>query len=72
MSADEAVPICLWKEKAAARAEPADFSDNLVVQLGVATEALNRSWYERNTGGTLAGVGSIRITAPAKFGYRAR
>jgi predicted phage-related endonuclease len=27
-----------------------DFSDNLLVQLGVATESLNRSWYERNTG----------------------
>ena len=25
-------------------------SGNLIVQLGVATEALNRSWYERNTG----------------------
>ena len=31
-------------------AAPEDLTDNLVVQLGVATETLNRSWYERNTG----------------------
>jgi predicted phage-related endonuclease len=31
-------------------AEPEDFSGNLIVQLGRATEELNRSWYERNTG----------------------
>ena len=29
---------------------PEDLSANLVVQLGIATEALNRAWYERNTG----------------------
>ena len=49
MGADEAALIRLWKEKRG-EAEPEDFSDNLVVQLGVATEALNRTWYERNTG----------------------
>ena len=49
MSADEAALIRLWKQKRG-EAEPEDLSDNLVVQLGVATEALNRSWYERNTG----------------------
>jgi YqaJ-like viral recombinase domain len=49
MSADEAAPIRLWKEKRG-EAEPEDLSNNLVVQLGVATEALNRTWYERNTG----------------------
>ena len=32
------------------KAEPEDLCDNLVVQLGIATEALNRTWYERNTG----------------------
>jgi hypothetical protein len=31
-------------------------SDNLVVQLGVATEALNRTWYERNAGRVVADV----------------
>src|SRR5262249_7960726 len=30
--------------------EPEDLSGNLIVQLGAATESLNRSWYERNTG----------------------
>jgi predicted phage-related endonuclease len=49
MSGDEAALIRLWKEKRG-EAEPQDFSDNLVVQLGVATEVLNRTWYERNTG----------------------
>ena len=49
MSGDEVALIRLWKEKRG-EAEPEDFSDNLLVQLGVATEALNRSWYERNTG----------------------
>ena len=33
-----------------------DLNDNLVVQLGVATEALNRSWYERNTGRVITDV----------------
>ena len=49
MSADEAALIRLWREKRG-ETEPEDLSDNLVVQLGVATEALNRTWYERNTG----------------------
>jgi predicted phage-related endonuclease len=30
-----------------------DLSGNLIVQLGVATEPLNRNWYERNTGQTV-------------------
>ena len=29
---------------------PEDLSGNLIVQLGSATEDLNRTWYERNTG----------------------
>ena len=49
MSGDEAALIRLWKEKRG-EAEPEDLTDNLVVQLGLATEALNRTWYERNTG----------------------
>jgi predicted phage-related endonuclease len=55
MSADEAALILLWKEKRG-EAEPADLSDNLVVQLGVATEGLNRAWYERNTGRAISDV----------------
>jgi hypothetical protein len=49
MGSDEAALTRLWKEKRG-EAERQDFSDNLVVQLGVATEVLNRTWYERNTG----------------------
>ena len=55
MSGDEAALIRLWKEKRG-EVEPQDLSDNLVVQLGVATEALNRTWYERNTGRTVTDV----------------
>jgi predicted phage-related endonuclease len=49
MGADETALVRLWQEK---RGEvgPEDLSDNLVVQLGAATEELNRTWYERNTG----------------------
>jgi predicted phage-related endonuclease len=49
MGNDEAALIQLWREKRG-EAEPEDLSSNLVVQLGAATEELNRSWYERNTG----------------------
>ena len=55
MSPDEAALIRLWKEKRG-EVEPEDLSGNLVVQLGVATEALNRGWYERNTGRAVADV----------------
>ena len=33
----------LWKEKRG-EAEPEDLSENLIVQLGIATEPLNRTW----------------------------
>jgi predicted phage-related endonuclease len=49
MGDDEAALIQLWREKRG-EAEPEDLSGNLVVQLGAATEELNRAWYERNTG----------------------
>src|SRR5215471_6542603 len=49
MGTDEAALIRLWHEKRG-EAEPEDLSGNLIVQLGSATEDLNRSWYERNTG----------------------
>jgi predicted phage-related endonuclease len=49
MGNDEAALIQLWCEKRG-EAEPEDLSGNLVVRLGAATEELNRSWYERNTG----------------------
>jgi len=46
---DEAALIRLWREKRG-EAEPPDLADDLVVQLGLVTEPLNRLWYERNTG----------------------
>jgi predicted phage-related endonuclease len=49
MGSDEAALVRLWREKRG-EAEPEDLSGNLIVQLGRATEDLNRSWYERNTG----------------------
>jgi predicted phage-related endonuclease len=55
MSADEAALIRLWREKRG-ESEPDDLGDNLVVQLGVATETLNRTWYERNTGRVVTDV----------------
>jgi predicted phage-related endonuclease len=49
MGNDEAALVRLWQEK---RGEvgPEDLSGNLIVQLGSATEELNRLWYERNSG----------------------
>jgi YqaJ-like viral recombinase domain len=49
MGADEAALLRLWRVKRG-EAEPYDLSSNLIVQLGLATEEFNRSWYERNTG----------------------
>src|SRR5262245_23019120 len=39
----------LWREKRG-EAEPEALSGNLILQVGKATEELNRDWYERNTG----------------------
>ncbi len=52
MGSDEAALLRLWQEKRG-EIEPEDLSGNLIVQLGSATEALNRNWYERNTGQTV-------------------
>ena len=49
MGSDEAALLRLWQEKRGER-EPDDLSGNLIVQLGVVTEPLNRRWYEVNTG----------------------
>lgn len=48
MGRDHAAIIRLWREKRG-ESQPEDLSGNLIVQLGNATEALNRSWFERNT-----------------------
>jgi predicted phage-related endonuclease len=55
MGADEDALIRLWREKRG-EVEPEDLSNNLAVQLGVATEPLNRTWYERNTGRSIRDI----------------
>jgi hypothetical protein len=47
MGNDEAALLRLWLEKRG-EVDP-DLSGNLIVQLGLATEDLNRRWYEANT-----------------------
>ena len=55
MGNDEAALLRLWQEKRG-EVEPEDLSGNLVVQLGVATEELNRRWYQANTGHALTDI----------------
>ncbi len=49
MGDDEAALLRLWREKRG-EIEPEDLSGNLIVQLGVVTEPLNRHWFERGSG----------------------
>src|SRR3977135_2489577 len=55
MGKDEKALLRLWREK---RGEVADLdlSGELIVQLGLVTEDLNRRWYERNSGYKLGDV----------------
>src|SRR5208282_4171100 len=55
MGDDEGALLRLWREKRG-EVEPEDLTGNLVVQLGVVTEPLNRHWFERNTGQVLSGI----------------
>jgi predicted phage-related endonuclease len=55
MGADETALTRLWREKRG-EVEPEDLSGNLIVQLGVVTEPLNRTWFERNTGRTVTDI----------------
>jgi predicted phage-related endonuclease len=55
MGDDEPALIRLWREKRG-EIEPQDLSGNLIVQLGTVTEALNRQWYERNTGNAIKDI----------------
>src|SRR5262249_14327259 len=52
---DEDALLRLWREK---RGEvgPKDLSGNLIVQIGVVTEDLNRRWYEANTGQVITDI----------------
>jgi hypothetical protein len=63
MGNDEQAMIRLWREKRG-EVEPEDLSGNLVVQLGVATEELNRRWYEVSTGQVITDV-QKRVRHPA-------
>ena len=45
MGDDEKALLRLWQEKRG-EIEPEDLSGNLIVQLGLVTEDLNRHWYE--------------------------
>jgi predicted phage-related endonuclease len=63
MGTDEAALIRLWREKRG-EIEPQDLSDNLVVQLGIGTEKLNRRWYEANSGQVLNDI-QRRLRHPA-------
>jgi len=64
MADDEADLLRLWREKRG-EVEPEDLSGNLIVQLGNATEELNRRWYERNSGQTVSDV-QQRVFHPVK------
>ena len=57
MGADGEALLRLWREKRG-EAEPQDYSGNLIVQLGVVTEALNRRWFERTTGQVIKDIQS--------------
>jgi hypothetical protein len=57
MGNDEAALQRLSREKRG-ETEPEDLSGNLIVQLGLATEHLNRQWYERATGQVVTDVQS--------------
>ena len=63
MGTDEAALLRLWREKRG-EAEPEDLSGNLIVQLGVVTEDLNRRWYELNTGEAITDI-QRRVRHPA-------
>jgi predicted phage-related endonuclease len=57
MGTDETALARLWLEKRGEE-EPPDYSDNLIVQLGVATEPINRLWYEKTRGQAIKDVQS--------------
>ena len=63
MGDDEAALVRLWREKRG-EVEPQDLSGNLIVQLGLATEDLNRRWYEANTGQVITDI-QRRVFHPA-------
>jgi predicted phage-related endonuclease len=63
MGDDEEALTRLWREKRG-EVEAKDLSGNLIVQLGVVTEDLNRRWYKANTGHLITDV-QRRLRHPA-------
>jgi predicted phage-related endonuclease len=63
MGNDEVALVRLWQEKRG-EVQPEDLSGNLIVQLGLVTEALNRRWYEAHTGRVITDV-QKRVRHPA-------
>src|SRR5271169_1547486 len=63
MGRDEAALLRLCREKRG-EAEPEDLSGNLIVQLGLVTEDLNRRWFETNTGQVITDI-QRRVRHPA-------
>jgi hypothetical protein len=55
MGENEAALMRLWREKRG-EGEPEDLSNNLVVQLGIITEDLNRRWYQASTGQVITDI----------------
>lgn len=55
MGKDEKALLRLWRQKRGETPD-VDLSGELIVQLGVVTEDLNRRWYERNAGHTVVDV----------------
>ncbi len=55
MGQDEKALHRLWQEKRG-EAAPIDLSGVLIVQLGLATEDLNRRWYEQNSGHRISDI----------------
>jgi hypothetical protein len=55
MGKDEDALVRLWQEKRG-EIEPEDLSGNLIVQLGVVTEDLNRRWYALQSGETITDI----------------
>jgi predicted phage-related endonuclease len=67
MGNDESALLRLWREKRG-EVEPEDLSANLPVQLGLATEELNRRWYEANTGHVIGDI-QRRLHTPRSDGW---
>ena len=55
MGSDEKALLALWREKRGEQAS-LDLSGELIVQLGLVTEDLNRRWYERHSGNEVTSV----------------